>query len=316
MVVMGGMSEEREVSLATGRQVVENLDKEQYEVLPVVISQDGKKWEIKSMEEIKALGFIGREVKESKLMTRKGHELTIPNKEMDVVFIALHGRYGEDGRLQGLLDWLGIRYTGSGVLASSIGMDKLVFRQLMEINGVPVAKIVDRAPCVVKPVGEGSSVGVSLVKKDNELEKAVSVARRYGDRVLIEEYIKGVEVSCGVLGNNGPVALPVIEIVPKNNFFDYEAKYTKGMSQEICPARIDNELAARVQELAIKVFRIVGCKGYARVDMIIRGEEILVLEINTLPGLTVNSLLPKEAKVAGMDYSKLLDKIIKLALEK
>lgn len=281
MVVMGGMSEEREVSLATGRQVMEYLNKEKHEAVAVVIDKNGGGWE------------------------------KLKKNSTDVVFIALHGRYGEDGKLQGLLDWLGIKYTGSGVLASSIGMDKLIFRQLMVVNGVPMAKIVNRAPCVVKPVDGGSSVGVSIVTENLELEKAVDMARKYGGRVLVEEYIKGIEVSCGILGGR---ALPVIEIVPKNNFFDYEAKYTDGMSREICPARISKELTKRVQELAIKVFKVVGCRGYARVDMIIRDKEIFVLEINTLPGLTANSLLPKEAREMGIGYQELLDEIIRLAI--
>jgi D-alanine-D-alanine ligase len=173
---------------------------------------------------------------------------------------------------------------------------------------------------VVKPANGGSSVGVTIVKDQNNLEKAIVEARKYDKEIIVEEYIKGVEVSCGIFGdpsvNSGQVVvLPIIEIVPKKDFFDYEAKYTKGMSEEICPARLSKKMGKRVSEIALSVFRIIGGKGLARVDFIIKGQKIYLLEINTIPGLTPNSLLPKEAKVAGYSYSQMLDKIIELALK-
>jgi len=167
-------------------------------------------------------------------------------------------------------------------------------------------------PCVIKPVNGGSSIGVSIVTRQEDLSKAILEAKKYDENIVVEELIKGVEVTCGVLGD---VALPVVEIVPKNDFFDYEAKYTDGMSQEICPARISEEMTKKVQNLALKVFKIIGGRGYTRVDMIIKDGLIYVLEINTLPGMTPNSLLPKEAKAMGLSYSQLLDRIIELALE-
>lgn len=282
VVLMGGESSEREVSLASGAEVIKNIDKDKYEV----------SW-IDVPGELEKLRMIRPEV----------------------AFLVLHGRGGEDGNIQGYLGTLGIRYIGSGVLTSAIGMDKRIFRKLTEKEGILMAPIVSGSPCVVKPVGGGSSLGVSIVKKVEDMDKALKLAKLYDEEVIIEEYIEGREVSCGVLGNEEPLALPVIEIRPKKKFFDYEAKYKSGMSEEICPAEIGDLLTKKVQETAIRVFKIVGARGVARVDMIIREGDVYVLEINTLPGMTAMSLLPKEAAVAGISYSELLDKIINLALE-
>jgi len=273
---MGGESSEREVSLMTGREMIKNLDRNKYEVVSIDLPKD--------LEKI--------------------------DRRIDLALIALHGKGGEDGVIQGYLESLGIRYTGCGVLASAIGMDKKIFRDLMRAYKLLMPKLVLKAPCVVKPVNGGSSVGVSIVKKDNELENAISNAKKHDSEVIIEEYLRGMEVSCGVLGNE---VLPVIEIVPKNEFFDYESKYTESGAQEICPARISKKLSERIQKLALKVFETIKGKGYARVDFIIKNDKPYILEINTLPGMTATSLLPKEALTAGMSYSQLLDKIIELA---
>jgi D-alanine-D-alanine ligase len=281
-VLMGGNSSEREVSLVSGKEVIKNLNKDKYEVMVIDVPK-----------ELPKLAVF----------------------KPDVAFLALHGRGGEDGQIQGYLETLGIKYTGCGILASAIGMDKMVFRRLMEEEGMMMANITDKIPCVVKPVDGGSSVGVSIVKDLKDYDKAVELAKLYDEDVLIEEYIEGIEVSCGVLGNQKVVALPVIEIVPKNEFFDYEAKYTEGKCQEICPARISEEMKNTVQKLAIETFKSIGGKGYARVDFIIKDNRPYILEINTLPGLTPNYLLPKEAAEAGISYPKLLDKMIELALE-
>jgi D-alanine-D-alanine ligase len=281
-VVMGGENSEREVSLASGREVMRNLNRDRYEVVGVEVPSE--------LGKLKVGG-------------------------VDLAFLALHGKGGEDGRIQGYLDTLGIKYTGSEVEASVLGMNKKIFRRLAEKEGVLMPPEVGVVPCVVKPANGGSSVGVSIVKKKGELRKAMELARSYGGGVIVEKYIEGVEVSCGVLGNETPVALPVIEIRPKKKFFDYEAKYTIGMSEEICPAEIGDKLTKKVQKIAVRVFGIIGARGLARVDMIIEGEKVYVLEVNTLPGMTPNSLLPKEAMVAGMNYSQLLDKIIELGME-
>lgn len=277
---MGGESSEREVSLMSGKEVMKNLDKDKYEVFGIDIPK-----ELPKLDEIKP----------------------------DVVFIALHGEGGEDGEIQGYLEALGIKYTGCGVTASAVGMDKLIFRKLMESEELPMPNLSRQVPCVVKPVNGGSSVGVSIVKKAEDLEKAINLAKKYGE-IIIEEYIEGMEVTCGVIGNEEVVALPVVEIRPKNEFFDYEAKYTDGKSEEICPAEIDEKLTRLVQKLSIEVFKAIGGRGYSRVDFMIRDSQPYILEINTLPGLTPNSLLPKEARAAGMSYPQMLDRIIELAL--
>jgi D-alanine-D-alanine ligase len=193
-------------------------------------------------------------------------------------------------------------------------MDKVIFKKVMENSGFLMAKETNKVPCVVKPSNGGSSVGVSIVKSEVDLKKAIDEAKKYDTKVIIEEYIEGLEVSCGVIGNENPTALPVIEIRPKKKFFDYEAKYIKGMSEEICPAEISTDLTKDIQEKSVGVFKAIGGRGYARVDFIIRNGIPYLLEINTLPGLTVNSLIPQEAAAAGINYPQLLDKIIELAL--
>jgi len=280
-VLMGGNSTEREVSLMSGKEVMKNLDKEKYEVIGIVVPEE--------LEKV---------------------------KNVEMAFLALHGKGGEDGLIQGYLETLGIKYTGCGVLASAIGMDKKIFRKLAEKEGLLMAKQTNKIPCVVKPVNGGSSVGVVIVKNENKLEEAIKEVKKYDGEIIIEEYIEGTEVSCGVLGNENPMALPVIEIVPKKDFFDYEAKYTVGMSEEICPARLSKGVTKRVLEATVRTFKMIRGRGYSRVDFIIKNGMPYLLEINTLPGLTPNSLLPKEAKAIGMNYSQLLDKIIELALKK
>jgi len=275
-VLMGGDSCEREVSLMSGKEIIKNLDTKKYEVVEIVIPQDLAKV-----------------------------------KEVDMAFLALHGKGGEDGVIQGYLETLGIKYTGCGVLASAIGMNKKFFKWVMEHNNILMPKTVSKAPCVVKPNCGGSSVGVSIVENENELSDAIELAKKYDSEIIIEEYIEGIEVSCGILGNE---VLPVIEIVSKKDFFDYEAKYTEGMSEEICPARLSEEVSKKVQELTMRVFEMIGGKGYARVDFIIKDKRAFLLEINTLPGMTPNSLLPKEAKAAGYSFSQMLDRIIESAL--
>jgi D-alanine-D-alanine ligase len=281
-VLMGGNSSEREVSLSSGRTVVANLDKQKYEVLPVDLPSgldDMVKW------------------------------------KPDFALIILHGRGGEDGQIQGYLETMGIKYSGCGVLASAVGMDKMIFRWVMERYGLPMAKLTNKVPCVVKPVDGGSSVGVTIVKKQEKLVEAIKWAKKYSNEVLVEEYLEGIELSCGVMGNEIVTALPVIEIRPKKDFFDYEAKYTAGFSEEICPAKISDSLKNKVQEMAVEVFKAIKGRGYARVDFIVHEGKPYILEINTLPGMTPNSLLPQEAREVGMSYSELLDKIIDLGRE-
>jgi len=298
VVLMGGISSEREVSLISGNEVVKNLDKNKYDVIPVDF--DGNcDW----VDQIKP----------------------------DLVFIALHGRYGEDGSIQSLLDVLNQKYTGSGSAASFLGMNKMFFKFLVNKEKIKNPKAVflkDKKiniadvkklgwPVVVKPVLGGSSIGISIVKSKKYLEKAINLAFKYDKEILIEEYIKGVEVSCGVIEDNGKItALPLVEICPKNGFFDYKSKYNEKLCQEIIPARISNKITKKILKISEKLFKLLKCQGMARVDFIVKNNEPYVLEINMIPGLTSKSLLPKEAAYVGISYPNLLDKIIKSAFKK
>ncbi|MGB6882230.1 MAG: D-alanine--D-alanine ligase, partial [Microgenomates group bacterium] len=315
---------------------VRNLDKSKYDILPVVISRTGKKWQLVSPSRLLALPdplnlkgttkeFISSGRKEIQSIRQ------LPGK-INVVFIAMHGPYSEDGTIQGMLELAGISYTGPGVLASALGMDKTMFRKVMQNEKIPVPRFValkkrdspskiyrelDKPPFFVKPNAQGSSVGASIVRYRKDLPKALEKAFKYGETALVEEYIKGTEVACGVLGNEKPIALPLAEIVPlKGEFFNYDSKYLESGAEEIVPARISVKLTKRVQQMAIDVYKAIGCKGFSRVDFILKnGRRPIVLEINTIPGLTPMSLLPKAAKAAGISYSQLLDKIIKYAIK-
>lgn len=278
-VLAGGGSSEREVSLMTGREMIKNLDKEKYEVIALELPKDLKKID----------------------------------KRIDVAMIALHGKGGEDGVMQGYLETLGIKYTGSGVMASAIGMNKRIFRMIAQKNNFLMAKETKKVPCVVKASNGGSSLGVILVKNKANLKKAIEEVKKVDKEIIFEEYLHGVEVSCGILDD---LVLPVIEIIPKNDFFDYEAKYKEGKSEEICPARLPHKVINKIQNETKRICGIINTRGYARVDFIVKKGKVYLLEINTLPGLTSNSLLPKEAAVMGISYSQLLDRIIMSALKK
>ncbi len=251
---------------------------------------------------------------------------------IDVAFIALHGPYGEDGTLQGMLDLLGVPYVGSGTLASALAMDKAMAKRVLAADGIPVPDGIvvercdyeqepDRAlegapiPAVVKPSREGSSIGMSLVSEQSELPAALRTAFVSDSRVLIEERLEGTELSVGLIGNRELLALPVIEIVSKREFFDYEAKYDASLCDEICPARVTEAVAREAQTLAEASHRALGCRGFSRVDLIQDRRGLVVLEVNTLPGMTINSLLPKAAATAGIPFHELLDRLVGLALE-
>lgn len=301
LVLMGGKTPEHAISLISGQEVVKNLDRDKYEVKSVVIPRKGKGWFPKNFPPV------------------------------DAVFIAMHGPYGEDGTVQGMLSMMGIPYTGSGVLASALGMNKLMFRELMQHFRIPIPEYVvlkkgerlpsltralGKLPYFVKPHNQGSSVGASIVTRKPDLGKALELAFKYSEIGLIDKYIVGTEVTCAVLGNKRPRALPIVEIIPRSGFFDYHAKYDKGGSEEITPARISENLTREVQKIAVEVYKTVGCRGFARVDFILKdGKKPIVLEINTIPGLTPMSLVPKAAAAAGISYPKLVDKIIQYALE-
>jgi len=253
--------------------------------------------------------------------------------KIDIAMMILHGPFGEDGTVQGLLELLNIPYQGSGVLGSALAMNKTVSKQLYEQAGLPmlpyivydrdesvdVAECADRIglPMVVKPVEAGSSVGMSIVKSAAELQGALEKAGEFDNAILVESFIEGTELTAGVLGNKELEALPLIEIIPDESyeFFDYEAKYKAGATQEICPARISEELTRKAQDYAKIAHRTLFCRGYSRTDMILKDEEMYVLETNTIPGMTATSLYPQAAREAGMSFSQVLDKLIELGLE-
>jgi D-alanine-D-alanine ligase len=301
-LLSGGTSSEREVSLSGGSQVAAALDKGKYNV---------RRYDPKT--------DLARLVAEA--------------AGIDAALIILHGANGEDGTVQGLLDLLNIPYQGSGVLGSAVAMNKVAAKRLYAQAGIPIPDfavarrgspvdtqaLVRRLglPLVVKPAVGGSSVGISIVRDPAALHAAVEEACAHDPSVLIEAYIDGIEITGGVIGNDRLEALPIIEIIPGNSheFFDYVAKYTVGVTEEICPARIDAELTAAAQRWAMEAHRALFCRGYSRTDMILRGREIVVLETNTIPGMTATSLIPRAARTAGIDFSRLLDRLIELSLE-
>lgn len=301
-LLSGGISSERDVSIASGNQVNEALDREKYDIIRYDPKTD-----------------LPRLIEDA--------------AKIDAALIILHGPFGEDGTVQGLLDLLDIPYQGSGVIGSALGMNKLASKKLYEKSGlrVPSYTVVKREdvldpdeiakrfglPLVVKPVGSGSSVGITIVKSTDSVKDAVDKAFLEDNEVLLEAYIKGVELTGGVIGNDELEALPIIEIVPDetHDFFDYQAKYTAGATQEICPARIDEAMTERAQTFAKKAHRALFCKGYSRTDMILADRKIYVLETNTIPGMTPTSLLPQAAAEAGFSFSELLDRLIELSLE-
>lgn len=301
-LLAGGISSEREVSLNSGQQVYEALDKDKYHILRYDPATDLPR-------------------------------LVADAPRIGAALIILHGAYGEDGTVQGLLDLLDIPYQGSGVLGSAVAMNKLAAKHLYQQAGLPIPDFlvarrgmrVDSEaaarrlgmPLIVKPVVGGSSVGITIARSPQDLQAALDTAYEHDASVLVEAYIQGTEITGGVLGNDELEALPIIEIIPdhQHEFFDYVAKYTAGATEEICPARIDAELTAKAQSLAMEAHRALFCRGYSRTDMILRGREIFILETNTIPGMTATSLLPRAARTAGIDFSRLLDRLITLSLE-
>ncbi len=301
-LLSGGASSEREVSLKSGDQVYDALDKSRYDI---------KRYDPKT--DLKAL------VNDA--------------ADTDAALVILHGPYGEDGTVQGLLDLLGIPYQGAGVLGSAVAMNKLAAKKLYTGAGIPVPdyitlsggqktdtdKLLEKLglPVVIKPVSAGSSVGMTIVRQPADLDAALAEAFSHDTTVLAEEYITGREITCGVLGNRNIEALPVVEIIPGegHEFFDYEAKYVPGATEEICPARIDDLTRERAQKLAVESHKALFLKGYSRTDMILQSDGLFVLETNTIPGMTATSLYPQAGNAAGYTFSALLDTLIELAIE-
>ena len=295
---MGGRSSERDVSLSSGRSICAGLTAAGHEPVPIEIPADGR-WELSALA------------------------------DTDVVFPALHGPFGEDGTVQGLLEVLDVPYVGSGVAGSAVAMDKGLFKDVMRANDIPTAESVTlrsgaavqspfQLPVVVKPARLGSSVGVSIAASSEELETAVALARRHDDKVLIERFIVGREVECSVLGNDDPEVSVAGEIVVlMGDWYDYEAKYTDGGMELIVPAQLDETVSARVQELSARAFCACECAGMARVDCFVEDDgTVLVNELNTIPGFTATSVYAKLLEASGIDYPTVLRRLIDCALER
>ncbi len=292
-VLLGGMSSEREISLRSGKAIAEGLRKKGYHITEIDVGTD-----------------LPQKIKESGI---------------EVAFIALHGKYGEDGSVQGLLEIMKIPYTGSGVLASSVAMDKILTKRILQERGflTPLFAFFDApkdtpenfannfslsCPVIVKPSREGSTIGIVRVKEASELVSALKEASKYDSRVLVEEFISGKEVTAGVV--NGE-ALPLIEVAPKSGFYDFQSKYTKGATEYILPARLPGKLSREIQESTLEIYQELACEGCARADFIVDDQQrFFFLEINTIPGMTETSLIPKAAVHAGLSFENLVEKLL------
>ena len=338
LVLMGGDSAERDVSLVSGEAVVEALKKAGHRVIPVDTS---KSWQVLPNnnihylpEGIKTAPPVMQELKPLDSDVVLKHFESQDLKDVDVIFLALHGGKGEDGTIQALLDLTGKPYTGSGMLASALAMNKDMSKKIFEREKIRTPKWIlwelsDSSgiselqkeikkrfgyPVVVKPDNQGSTIGLTILPKNGNLSEAVNLAGEYSHQILIEEFIPGREITVSVLENQ---ALPVIEIVPEHGIYDYECKYTPGMSKYVCPAELSKKQTKEVQDMAVKAFKVLGCEGYARVDFRLgKDGKFYCLEVNTLPGMTKTSLVPKAAQAAGIEFPQLVDKIVKLALNK
>lgn len=321
-VISGGVSAEHDVSLKSGKLAARNLDPARFTHTPIVIEKDGQ-WRLGDAAPCSIFEAISR----------------LPELGIDCAFLALHGPYGEDGRIQGLLDLLGIPYTGSPCGASALGMDKVRSKALLAHHGVTVAPdvLVDVRrwrkqpadvqadvvqelgyPCVVKSPCEGSSLGMGIPQGPGELSSVLDHVFTFGETALVEAYVEGTELTCGVLETKPgepPMALPVTEIRPvSSRYFDYQAKYTPGATEEITPATIPDSLREKTQSLAVRAHELIGCRGFSRSDMIVRDGEPVWIEINTIPGLTETSLFPQAAEAAGFPYAVMAAKLIDAAL--
>jgi D-alanine-D-alanine ligase len=323
-VLMGGRSAEREVSFSTGRGIAQSLRNLGHEVTSIdaadghVLQAGNEGTGARTLDAVRALP------PDAMLAA-----VQVPAvREADVVFIALHGTYGEDGTIQAALELAGKVYTGSGVLASALAMDKAMSKRVFEREALPTphwmlleagvpgsaldVSLLGGYPLVVKPNAEGSTIGLSIVRHPSELQPAIGRASEHDPQVLVEQFVEGRELTVAVIGE---VAYPVVEIEPKSGFYDYTAKYTKGMTTYTCPAKLEKELSRHVRELAVEAAQVLGCRGVARVDFrLTEDDEPSILEVNTLPGMTPTSLVPMAAAAKGMSYDQLVARIIELAI--
>jgi D-alanine-D-alanine ligase len=323
-VVMGGRSSEHEVSLASARSVLDALDPARYEAVTVEIGRDGR-WELGAGSPAE-LERGGRSVVETMPVPSSHVPATLGG--VDVVFPVLHGPFGEDGTVQGLLELADVPYVGAGVTASALCMDKDLFKSVLRDKGIPVTRSATLRspkgfenpfgfPVFVKPARLGSSVGISKARGEAELQAAIELAFRHDEKVLVEELVRGVEVECGVLGNEQPIASIPGEIVAHADWYDYSAKYDEGGMELVIPPRIPDEAIERVQELSVAAFRATECEGMARADCFVRDDgEVLVNELNTIPGFTATSVYAKLFEASGIPYEELLERLVQLAIER
>jgi D-alanine-D-alanine ligase len=351
-IIFGGRSGEHEVSLVSAQGIIHAIDKEKYKVMPIGITKEGN-W-FASGDPLKALS--SGQMAETNLATllpdpsqrglmrleerKQDQGLTaVQVSQLDVVFPVLHGPYGEDGTVQGLLELAGIPYVGAGVTASAVGMDKALFKDVMRAHGLPVVRSVllkrktwEQRPeetvawieaeigydCFVKPANLGSSVGISKAHNRTELQSALDEAARYDRKLLVELAIDAREIEVSVLGNDEPIASVPGEIVPSNEFYDYAAKYLDGKSELLIPAPIPPETAERVRQLAVEAYQAIDCAGMARADFLLDRHTgyLFVNEVNTIPGFTPISMYPKLWEASGISYTELIDRLIQLALER
>ncbi len=323
-VLMGGRSSEREISLRTGQGVAQALRELGHETTSVdgadgaTLNAGDEENSARSLSDVRVLPV-------SAMLAAVQCDAV---READVVFIALHGTYGEDGTVQAALELAGKVYTGSGVLASAIAMDKAMSKRVFEReaiptphwvlveSGVPASAIQTRDlggfPLVVKPNAEGSTVGLSIVKRASDLDAALVKAGGSEGQILIEQFVEGRELTVAIVGEE---AFPIVQIEPKSGFYDYAAKYTKGLTRYTCPAELDKALARHVRELAAEAAQVLGCRGVCRVDLMLDdGDEPQVLEVNTIPGMTPTSLVPMAAAAKGLTFNQLVARILDLAL--
>ena len=337
LVLMGGISAERDVSLVSGEAIVMALKSAGHQVMALDTAKAQKLLPDKGK-------FLPEGIKEEPPdvadLERTGKQLALEAihsfdfSEVDLVFLALHGGQGEDGTIQALLDLTGKPYTGSGVLSSALAMDKVMSKKIFEREGIltPEWFLIEKSelsesylisekiktgfgfPCVVKPNDQGSTVGLTIVERNEDIQKAIEYAKKYSNYILVEKFISGRELTVGILGET---ALPVVEIIPEHGIYDYECKYTHGKSNYVCPARISPERTKEIQTIGLKAFKALRCEDYARVDFRYGdGDRFYCLEVNTLPGMTATSLVPKAAKALGIDFPELVDRIAKMALQR
>ncbi|OGZ53324.1 MAG: D-alanine--D-alanine ligase A [Candidatus Ryanbacteria bacterium RIFCSPLOWO2_01_FULL_48_26] len=346
-IVFGGKSGEHEVSLQSARSVYEALDKEKYELLLIGIDKSGT-WHIGApatyllnSSDPKLIKLNSSSPAVTAIATRGRTEIISVSEgkkisDVDVFFPVTHGTFGEDGCLQGLLEFIDAAYVGTGVLGSAVGMDKDVMKRLLQQAGLPVGKFLAATrgtvsenfmkdaiqslgfPIFVKPANLGSSVGISKAKNEQELEKAIAHAFQYDTKIILEKYIEGREIECAVLGNENPIASLPGEVIPTHDFYSYEAKYIDEHGAKLnIPAKLSQKETQEVQKLAVQAFKTLECQGMGRVDFFLTPKgEFMVNEINTLPGFTKISMYPKLWEATGIPYSELLDRLIQFAMEK